>query len=491
MKKLLCAITALLLLFLVSGCAPAGGKGPVHLVWWLMTPSEAPVDWQEVEDALNAYSEEKIGVTCDFRYYDSNQIALVSQTGEYFDIAFTSDYWNDFGTSVSVGMFRDLKDDLDDYPALKASVLENTWDSVKVGAGLYAIPHMKDIAYEVFWILDTEYFDGKGFPRKAEISFEEIEPYLEAYKQDYPEDYPIKVSYSGLTSWQNDLADWLNMTYLIGLDWEAQGTEEQYTVKSALEIPAWQNRLTTIHEWYQKGYINPDAAVTESMPRSQAGVVQSGQGWYGAETIWASARQKPVYCARFDGPDLSTSSVRGALTAVSSFTPYWREALALIQLMNTDPWYRETARYGIEGKHYIRNADGTVTKTERGNTNMAVEAYTQGHYTLGALEASSFPQVPTDKEQWTKAMKRYASARTSVVMGFVPDISPVETECLAIRQIVEEYRRELYTGTSDPDVVIPKMLSRMKEAGLDRVVAEIQRQLDDFVHRKEATVPDQ
>lgn len=164
MKKLLCAITALLLLFLVSGCAPAGGKGPVHLVWWLMTPSEAPVDWQEVEDALNAYSEEKIGVTCDFRYYDSNQIALVSQTGEYFDIAFTSDYWNDFGTSVSVGMFRDLKDDLDDYPALKASVLENTWDSVKVGDGLYAIPHMKDIAYEVFWILDTEYFDGKGFP---------------------------------------------------------------------------------------------------------------------------------------------------------------------------------------------------------------------------------------------------------------------------------------------------------------------------------------
>ena len=149
--------------------------------------------------------------------------------------------------------------------------------------------------------------------------------------------------------------------------------------------------------------------------------------------------------------------------------------------MNTDPWYRETARYGIEGKHYIRNADGTITRTERGNTNMSVEAYTQGHYTLGALEASPFPQVPTDTEQWKKAMERYANARTSVVMGFVPDITPVETECLAIRQIVEEYRRELYTGTSDPDIVIPRMLSRMKDAGLDRVKAEIQQQLDNFV----------
>ena len=66
-------------------------------------------------------------------------------------------------------------------------------------------------------------------------------------------------------------------------------------------------------------------------------------------------------------------------------------------------------------------------------------------------------------------------------MGFLPDITPVETECLAIQQIIGEYSHELYTGTSDPDTIIPIMLSRMKEAGLDRVVAEIQRQLDAFL----------
>lgn len=479
MKKLLCLLAVLLTAAGLSGCAPSKKDGPVHLVWWMMTSSEAPVDWPEVQEALNAYSAEKIGVTCDFRFYDSNQIALVSQTGEYFDIAFTSDYWNDFQTGLSAGMFRDLKDDLDDYPALRDSVLDNAWPSVTADGGIYAIPHMKDIAYEVFWILNTDYFiNRKGFPKETEIPFEEIEPYLEAYKQDYPDDYPIKVSYGGLTSWQSDLVDWLNLNYLIGLEWEAQGTDGEYTVKSALEIPAWQERLRTIHRWYQTGYINPDAAVTESMPRSQAGVVQSGQGWFGAESIWANAVRKPVYIARFDGPDLSTSSVRGALTAVSSFTPHYREALALIQLMNTDPVYRETARYGIEGKHYVRNSDGTVTRTERGATNMAVEAYTEGHYTLGALEASSFPEVPTDVRQWEKAMERYAHARTSAAMGFIPDITPVESECLAIRQVIEEYRRELYTGTSDPDTVIPVMLSRMREAGLDRILSEFQRQLD-------------
>ena len=48
-------------------------------------------------------------------------------------------------------------------------------------------------------------------------------------------------------------------------------------------------------------------------------------------------------------------------------------------------------------------------------------------------------------------------------------------------RIIEEYRRELYTGTSDPDVVIPEMLSRMNEAGLEKVKAEIQAQLDAFL----------
>ena len=481
MKKILCAVL-LTALLLASGCSRVSKDEPVHLVWWMLTSSEAPADWPETEAALNAYSAEKIGVTCEFKYYDSNQIALVSQTGEYFDIAFTSDLWNDFATNVSLGMFRDLREDLKGYPALRDSVLDSAWAAASSGNGIYAIPHMKDIAYEVFWILDGDYFlNQKGFSKETQISFSGIEPWLEAYKKDYPDDYPIRVSYGGLVSWQNALVDWLSMTYLIGLDWDAQGTDQEYTVKSALEIPAWRERLRTVHEWYQKGYINRDAAVTESMPRSQAGPVQSGQGWFGAESIWANAARRPVFIAAFDGPRMSTSSVRGAMTAVSSFTPHWREALALIQLMNTDPWYRETARYGIEGKHYVRNSDGTITRTPQGTASMSVEAYTQGHYTLGALEASSFPGVPTDPLQWQKAMKHYETAQISSAMGFAPDIAPVESECLAIRQIIEEYRRELYTGTSDPDEVIPVMLSRMKAAGLDRVLAEFQRQLDAFV----------
>ena len=480
MKKVLALILAAVMM--LSLCSFAAAEEPVKLVWFMYTASEMPIDWPEVEEVLNAYSAEKIGVVCEYKYMDESQVAIATQTGEYFDIAFTCDWWNDYATNVAAGMFRDITNDLDSVPALRDSIVPLAWEGVKVNGGIYAIPHMKDIGYEVFWILNSDYFlNQKGFEKDQFITFDGIEKYFEAYKADHPDDYPFKMSKGGITSWQNCLVDWLNMDYLIGLDWNAQGTEEEHTVKSALEIPAWKERLAKIHEWYQKGYINPDAAVTESMPRAQAGVVQSGQGWFGAETVWANVIKKPIYISRYDGAFLSTSSIRGSMTAVSSFSEHPQEALKLIELMNTDPWYRETARYGIEGKHYTRNEDGTVTKTELGQNNMKVNAYGQGHYTLGALEASPFPEVPTDIHQWEKTMANYEHATLSAAMGFTPDLTPVETQCLAIKSVIEEYMPELQTGTSDPEVAIPEILGRLNEVGLQDVITEIQNQLNAFL----------
>lgn len=465
-----------------SGASRVGDEDIVHLVWVLYSDTSKIQDWPEVEAALNAYSAEKIGVTCEFRYLDKEALNAAILDGHEYDIIFTCDWWNDFAKNVSAGNFRDLTNDLEHYPNLKATVLDSAWSGVKVNSRIYGIPHMKDIGYEVFWILNSNYFlKDKGFEKDLNISFEGIEPYLAAYKEDYPDDYPIKIAANGLTSWQNALADWLSMDVLVGLDWTAQGTSHEYEVKSALEIPAWQNRLRTLHKWYEMGYINPDAAETSSMARDKAGVVQSGQGWFGAETVWANVIKEPIYISRFDGVYLSTSSIRGALTAVSAYTDHPAEALKLIELMNTDTWYRETARYGIEGKHYIRNYDGTVIRTAEGSSNVGVQAYSQGHYTLGALEASLFPEVPTDTHQWERTMASYANATLSAAMGFTPDLTSVAPECEAIKKVIEEYRPQLYTGTADPDVLIPQMLSRMEEAGLRKVIDELQLQLDAFL----------
>lgn len=479
MKKILALALALMMALSLAPMALA--DEPVHLVWWMGCSAEAPIDWPEVEAVLNEYSAEKIGVTCEFKYMTADQISRAMETGEYFDICFTCDWYNDYATNVANGMFLDIAEKLNDFPALKNSVIDAAWAAMDTEGKIYAIPHMKDIGMEIFWIIDSDYYlNQKGLEKDLYVSFDGIEKYFEMYKADHPDDYPFKMSKSGLTSWENCTADWINEDYLVGLDWEAQGTEEATKVKSALDIPGWVNRLKTLHSWYEKGYINQDAAVTESMPRAQAGVVQSGQGWFGAETVWANAIKKPVYISRFEGPYMNTYSIRGSMTAVSSFTEHADEALKLIEMMNTDEWYRTTARYGIEGKHY-NMVDGTAVKTELGANNMSLWAYTQGHYTVGPVEASPFPEVPADPDQWTKVFEGYADATVSAIMGFTPNLDPVMNECLAISSIWQEYKAELITGTSDPDVVLPEVRARMEEAGLQTVIDELQAQVDAFL----------
>ncbi|MGN1370350.1 MAG: hypothetical protein ACI4WX_15880, partial [Aristaeellaceae bacterium] len=86
MKKLLAVILALAML-LSMGVASA--DEPVKLTWWLFATGDAPIDWPEVEEKLNEISRAKIGVECEFKYMTGDQINLATQSGEYFDIAFT------------------------------------------------------------------------------------------------------------------------------------------------------------------------------------------------------------------------------------------------------------------------------------------------------------------------------------------------------------------------------------------------------------------
>ena len=139
--------------------------------------------------ALNKYSKEKIGVTCEYKFYDAGQVALAMSSGEPFDLCFTCDWFNDFATNASDGMFLDLTLLLDEYvPDLVKSMPENVWGGSYYDGRIYAIPHLKDYALEVFWILDSDYFlEEEGFTEEHEISWDGIEPCSRGVQEGQPE----------------------------------------------------------------------------------------------------------------------------------------------------------------------------------------------------------------------------------------------------------------------------------------------------------------
>ena len=76
------------------------------------------------------------------------------------------------------------------------------------------------------------------------------------------------------------------------------------------------------------------------------------------------------------------------------------------------------------------------------------------------------------------------TAERSIAYGFCFDGYEVEAEMAACESVIEKYALALESGSVDIDSVLPQFLDELKAAGIDKVVAEAQKQLDEFIAAK-------
>ena len=200
MKRFLMAfLTALVCMTLLSLSVAACAEEPIHLIWWTYSASgDAPAALQEVLERANAISAEEIGVTVDLLMKTDGQVSLDLNTGEYYDMIFTCDWYNDFDGNAQLGYYYDLTDLIQtEAPDLYAAV-DPWWDIGTLNGRVYGVPMLKDLGAEVFFRLNSDYFEGeKGLVLPEEMSFADLEPLLKMYKEDHPSEYPFYLTGSG------------------------------------------------------------------------------------------------------------------------------------------------------------------------------------------------------------------------------------------------------------------------------------------------------
>jgi len=86
---------------------------------------------------------------------------------------------------------------------------------------------------------------------------------------------------------------------------------------------------------------------------------------------------------------------------------------------------------------------------------------------------------PEDK--WEFFNKFNSEAVESPLSGFWPDFTPIEAELAVISNLIEEYEAYLWNGVLDPEVYLPEYIRKIEEAGAEKVIAELQRQVDDWL----------
>ena len=66
------------------------------------------------------------------------------------------------------------------------------------------------------------------------------------------------------------------------------------------------------------------------------------------------------------------------------------------------------------------------------------------------------------------------------MLGFIFDTEPVAREIINCRSIWDRYETDLKTGAANPDIILPQVIAELRAAGLNRIIMEAQRQVDEY-----------
>lgn len=455
-----------------TGASTPAATGEIVNLKWAMVGNGMPANYDAWKENINAYLGEKIGVNIDVEVvpwadWDTRRNVIVNTSAD-FDILFTN--LNTYVGDVRLGAFLDLSDMVETVtPDLYASVPENYWDAVRIDGKIYSVPTYKDSSATNYFVYDSELAASAGVDPSTIKTMADLGPALKAITEKGGKPaFPLYNTGAGWVSFEYDSMSTGLPTLGVRYD------DASAKVVPVFEQPDVMETLTLMHEWYQNGSINADAA-TAGDPAGYKPVMIA-QGWSAAaKTSWGPNMGVEAEAYQWKETIVSNDSVRGSLNCISSNCKNPEKALEFLELVNTDAKVRDAFYYGLEGDNFEYTADNKVHKN---NSDWEMAGYTQGSFFVVTQ------QDTVDFNEWDEVKALNENAKASVLLGFTFDTAPIADQLANCIEIWMRYRSEVSNGVTDPVVSVPEMMKEMRAAGFDEIAAEAQTQVDAFLAAK-------
>ena len=159
-------------------------------------------------------------------------------------------------------------------------------------------------------------------------------------------------------------------------------------------------------------------------------------------------------------------------------------AVQVLNELYTNPELENICINGIEGKHFeLKDEEKGIVGYPEGvdGTNTGYPSYPWAW----PNEMISYIWDGDPEDLWTATDEWNKSAVISPAMGFSWNNSSVLNQVTACTNVKSKYENALVTGSIDPDEAIPQFLQELEDAGVNDIIAEKQRQLDEYLANKE------
>lgn len=447
-------------------------------------------DQDAVTNKLKEITREKINVEADIKIINistySQQLNVMMAGGENLDLFFLP-----FGVPVNSLVVQNQLMPLNNLLASEGQAITKALGNlIKYGnykGETYAVPFNGSKVYPTAIAMREDLLQKYNLNLDDVKSYKDLAKIFAVIKEKEPEMVCIAPNSGSLLA-NYSMGDKIGKIDMLG---DRKGVllgNDNYNVVDLYETEEYKDLVYTMREWYQKGYILKDAATT-----TESGSVMYNQGkvfsYFYVDVLdtidkayhhaGVSQQGQQTLVKALNKPVIS-SSVGFYSTGISSQSKHPEAAMKWFNLMYEDAEAVNTLYWGVEGKNFVKEADGTISFTPE-------EAKSRGYdlpfnWMFGNTELQySFKSSGHSADYFAQRVKQNNSAELSNAFGFAFDMTPVQSQYTAVTNVVSQYQRALECGSVDPAVELPNFIQKLKDAGINEVVAEKQKQLNAWV----------
>jgi ABC-type sugar transport system, periplasmic component len=474
-------ITVLVLLvgvFLLGVSAFAAA--PYEIKWYFVGNGQQP-DVKLVEDAASKYIQSKgLNATIKLQCYTwgddyNNRMQMIISSGDPYDICFTCSWANLYKENVAKGAFLDIT-------KLAPKYMPKAWaqlhPSFKSGSAIdghnYAIPANKELAHQWTVSFNKNFVDKYKFDISKVKTLEDLEPMLKVIHEKEPGVYAFQ-NLQGESAFRVLDYDRICDDYIPAA---LYNDSKDMKVFDLLETKEFKDYLTLARKYYQAGYVPADAAsMSDFTTDYKAGKVfckiESGKPGHDAERT--AAWGVPVVDVNLTQPSVQTRDCTGSMQAISKTSKNPVLALKFLELFNTDKYLNNLINFGIEGKHWVKVSDNVIDYPK--GITAANSGYAPGTPWMFGNQYINYFFKGEDTGKWDAFKKFNSSSIAAKSLGFNFDPTNVKNEMAACQNVWSTNVGPLICGAVDP-ATLPDVIAKFKAAGLDKIIAESQKQLN-------------
>lgn len=466
----------------------------VELKMYLL--GDKPKDTDLVYGEVNKLLKKDINATVTLSFLSwgdwQQKYPLIFASGETFDLVYTAN-WAQYNQQATKGAFYEItKDTLKKYaPKTAERMYPDAWEQAKIGGKVYMLPmNFKEIQGSTI-MYRKDIMDKYNI--SAPTSLQDEAKYYDACLKEgiIPKNLGSDLDWSGgpITTMIN--SKWL---YL-----DASGVNGRYyydsTSKDSVKLIDYYNTDEYVKsaklakEWASKGYWSKSALVNkvptkDSFVAGKSGSVSGNLATLNSfypTVISSHADWNPVVFDTYYGNAIDVKPYIQNGVAINKNAKNPERALMMLDLFRNDQRYFDLTFYGIKGKHYELAADGKKIKPLADTGNFGPESCCPWGWRDDTLVRSVEGGVPTYDQFKTSWASKAVSHK---VQNFNFDDSKVKNELAAINNVQKTYGRTIDFGfVEDVDKAIAEYREKLKEAGRDKVTAEMQKQIDEFMSK--------